>query len=373
MGSSDNYLGILANNDSVMQQAETAAYAFIDYLEIERNPQKKDDGLNMAYTVLMNNSVMTKQWDKADEAYKLWCTTEASKDQLLKYNQLTYLLENDRKEYVLKGIELAKKGVTECLPYCIPAFQQQFWKSLADAYIRVGDYKAACSAMEEVLHVNDELTKTNIEDEGQKWAKKFELQEKEFEIEKKTSENKLAWTIAGFLLFILIGMSAGLVVYRIIARRTKEKNKLLVKQIDQIETYRKELKAVRLSAHHRQDAKFTADLISDKELEEKLENATEGKELFRNPKLTIEDMAKELDVSVPRLKTLFEHNPELKRLEDYLFTKRVVYACKVLRTQPGRSMQEVADLSGFTNIKAFNRQFKKYVSMTPSEYKQATE
>ena len=84
-------------------------------------------------------------------------------------------------------------------------------------------------------------------------------------------------------------------------------------------------------------------------------------------------MAKELDVSVPRLKTLFEHNPELKRLEDYLFTKRVVYACKVLRTQPGRSMQEVADLSGFTNIKAFNRQFKKYVSMTPSEYKQATE
>ena len=72
-----------------------------------------------------------------------------------------------------------------------------------------------------------------------------------------------------------------------------------------------------------------------------------------------------------RLQTFFDNSIDYRRVEDYLDTKRVVCACKIMKTQPGQSMQAVCDMSGFTNIRAFNRKFKKLVEMTPTEYKKS--
>ena len=126
---------------------------------------------------------------------------------------------------------------------------------------------------------------------------------------------------------------------------------------------------LRISAMHRKDTKNAADAISDEELYNLMESKTNDKELYMTPKYPLVDMCKELGVSQARLLTFFKNSPDFNNLEDYFDMKRVAKACKILRTQPGQSMQAVCDMLGFTNTRQLNRKFKEAMSMTPSEYK----
>ncbi|WP_339904788.1 AraC family transcriptional regulator [uncultured Cyclobacterium sp.] len=53
---------------------------------------------------------------------------------------------------------------------------------------------------------------------------------------------------------------------------------------------------------------------------------------------------------------------------EYLNSIRVGHACKLLMEQ-NHSILEVAYKSGFNNLANFNRQFKKFKSMTPTQFK----
>ena len=54
---------------------------------------------------------------------------------------------------------------------------------------------------------------------------------------------------------------------------------------------------------------------------------------------------------------------------DYLNSLRLENA-KILLRQPFLKINEVADMSGYNSIAYFNRIFKKYVGVTPSEYRE---
>ena len=54
---------------------------------------------------------------------------------------------------------------------------------------------------------------------------------------------------------------------------------------------------------------------------------------------------------------------------DYLNSLRLENA-KILLRQPFLKINEVADMAGYKSIAYFNRIFKKYVGVTPSEYRE---
>jgi AraC-like DNA-binding protein len=54
---------------------------------------------------------------------------------------------------------------------------------------------------------------------------------------------------------------------------------------------------------------------------------------------------------------------------EYLTKLRISFACKLL-AEDKLNISEVGNLSGFTNISLFNRQFKELIGMTPSEYRE---
>ena len=56
----------------------------------------------------------------------------------------------------------------------------------------------------------------------------------------------------------------------------------------------------------------------------------------------------------------------------YLMEKRIAYA-KQLLTETDTRISEIATQAGFNNISYFNRCFRQYQSMTPSEYRQANQ
>ena len=60
-----------------------------------------------------------------------------------------------------------------------------------------------------------------------------------------------------------------------------------------------------------------------------------------------------------------------RNVSDYIAERKMIYAQELLR-ETDRSIQEIADMVGYSQTASFIRKFKKYFSMTPSEYRSAS-
>lgn len=58
-----------------------------------------------------------------------------------------------------------------------------------------------------------------------------------------------------------------------------------------------------------------------------------------------------------------------KTFFEFLLEIRLENSCKLLRRNPEMPINEILELSGFKNTSHFNRKFKNYKQMTPSEYR----
>lgn len=79
------------------------------------------------------------------------------------------------------------------------------------------------------------------------------------------------------------------------------------------------------------------------------------------------DIASFANMSVATFCNFFKHTYRVTFVE-YLNSVRIGHACKLLGKE-SESILEVAYQCGFNNIANFNRRFKKYKKMTPSEYR----
>lgn len=93
-------------------------------------------------------------------------------------------------------------------------------------------------------------------------------------------------------------------------------------------------------------------------VEEQLEN-----------KITLKQVAAHFGFSPNYLGFLFrEETGEL--FSDYLIRAKLVRACRLLH-DPLLKIYEISDRIGYKNVLYFNRQFKKFKGMTPSEYRKS--
>ncbi|MEJ7780404.1 MAG: AraC family transcriptional regulator [Daejeonella sp.] len=83
--------------------------------------------------------------------------------------------------------------------------------------------------------------------------------------------------------------------------------------------------------------------------------------------ITLPEVASVANMAVTTFCSFFKEHFRVTFVE-YLNTVRIGYACKLL-AEDDRNIVEIAYESGFKNLTNFNRQFKRFKKMTPSEYR----
>ena len=83
-------------------------------------------------------------------------------------------------------------------------------------------------------------------------------------------------------------------------------------------------------------------------------------------KLTLEELAATVHVSVPYLYMLFQEH--LGTSPGKYITKIRIEECKVLLRNRQLSMGQIAALMGYSSLQHFSRQFKAICGITPTEY-----
>lgn len=122
---------------------------------------------------------------------------------------------------------------------------------------------------------------------------------------------------------------------------------------------------------------FSTQKYADKKLNEedaqmmveKLEKVMQEKEIFKNPNLKLNDLAKEINVSGHQLSQLLNDNLE-KNFTLFINEYRVNEACKILSINRNLTIEAIGDEVGFNSKSTFFATFKKIKGMTPNLYLQ---
>lgn len=102
----------------------------------------------------------------------------------------------------------------------------------------------------------------------------------------------------------------------------------------------------------------------------KLQKVMTEKELFKNPNLKVNDLAREINVSGHQLSQILNNNIE-KNFTLFVNEYRINEACKILSQTTNLSIEGIGDEVGFNSKSTFFATFKKIKGVTPSAYQQS--
>lgn len=104
------------------------------------------------------------------------------------------------------------------------------------------------------------------------------------------------------------------------------------------------------------------------ELADKLTLIMVDEGLYKNPNLTLSELAKKVQVSAPQLSQLLNDNLN-KSFANYVNEWRIQEAKRLLQTSSRLTMELVSEACGFNSQSTFYTAFKQFVKMTPSNYR----
>lgn len=111
------------------------------------------------------------------------------------------------------------------------------------------------------------------------------------------------------------------------------------------------------------------DLVSDQVIMQRLNELVVQKQMhLATPVTSLKDIARELNVTQKRIKTMFARHPEHSNLSQVLCHHRILTACKIMEKHPNYTIEAISRECGFTNRKSFYRWFAIVKGCTPTEY-----
>ena len=197
------------------------------------------------------------------------------------------------------------------------------------------------------------------------------LEQKNAEVGWKAKEARRNLRFACLALLALLLVTGLLIRVLRDSRRLSEKNRQLVKNLEAVNQYRKEVARLKEEAADSDEWKRSAQQVTDAELLGRLDALMEKEALYRDSELNLKTLAQTLSVPQSRLEALFRNLPDAEGLSDYLNRKRLLYACKLLKENPYLKVSAVCESAGFTSLSVFQRYFKKEMGMTAAEYRAA--
>lgn len=272
---------------------------------------------------------------------------------------------------------------------------------LTKAYAKEGMLRQAFDLRTRQFNIKDSMLVREALNEGLRFAAIYQTHDKEIALAKERADAQ-RYLILGITALILLTLVCAFAFYRHQQhKKTREKNRMLLRQLDTINEYQKKIQQTTVTT--------TEEDVED-EVEDEVEDLTETddmeekQEIAQNEEAPVSAVNKRRMMQIRKFHQLIEEEqaflqPDFSRdklqtlmgisknslspilnevlgdapnLSEYINSKRVTFACQLLREHPQMTIDAIAADSGFSTTRNFRRCFKAQTGMSPAEYREAS-
>jgi len=208
------------------------------------------------------------------------------------------------------------------------------------------DYMNRYSALQH--QVNRQLQET----QAHEYAARYHADEQDRKIREAETRAATMAVIVWSALILLILATAAALVYARQHKKIDEKNRALVRMIND-----------------QADARKTAPSESDFQLFRTIDQTIREERLYADESLQRQDILDRFNISRRTLGVLLTHFANGKSFPTYINELRMHEAVSLLRENPEMTLTEIAETVGFT-LPTFRDRFKREYGMTPTEFRQ---
>ncbi len=328
--------------------------------------------------------------EKAEEIYRKYQSTRFSQTLTGKQFGIPYLLDTGRYQ-----------DAASLNNACISAFTND---TISYDYLLLLEYRArafrgmkrfdlADVSMQRCYVVQDSIYTRESKSKAQEYASKFELKEEELLLKKSQSlSERRMLLLAGscvltVLLFIILWKTF------VNLQKTKRRNHIAAKQIDELLAQREELRKVftqtrnihkttkeietvfvttiNVSSSDRDEPDVAApEINSDEDYVKfmKMESQLVVQKLFLKPGFGRDDLIRVAGISKNDLSPLLRRYAGSDNFNDYLNGLKIEYSIKLMKEKPYLSVDAIAEEANFNSRSTFYRAFVKISGMAPAQY-----
>ena len=211
--------------------------------------------------------------------------------------------------------------------------------------------------------LNDQLLKSK----AHLYAARFHSQEQQREIERNHEAIRRA-NMMGVVISIVSLMVLLFAVFVVIdLRSTKKRNRILAFQITEASKYKEKYRELKPTEKIKPNDDDYADM-SDSELFAYLRDVIECENLYLNPDFERQALTNRTGLSKERIAAAFAQGSDHETLGNFVRELRLEHAIRLMNENPGQSIEQVSQASGFAKADTFARYFKMKYGMTPTAY-----
>ncbi|EEC53345.1 transcriptional regulator, AraC family [Bacteroides eggerthii DSM 20697] len=308
---------------------------------------------------------------KAAEAYRNYLATSFSSSQMGQAEIVPYLLRNHQYREALLRLDnhITVFWQADTISYNYTIALEHY----AQAYRGLGNQDQANSYLQRIIRVNDSIYHREKSSQAHEFAILYQTQEKDTQIRETQAELKrqhilfaTASLVALLLLILLWEKHLNL-------RRTHERNRIAVRQIDELLAQKEKLRKAYAGIEKEESEEKQAAAQEVKNEENRLrfmqmETHLISGRLFLNPDMTREDLMKITGLSKNRLSALLQEQAN-DNFSGYLNRLRVEYSVALLKEKDKFTIDAIASMSGFNSRSTYYTAFNKIFHLSPAQYR----
>lgn len=350
-----------------------------------------DSQYGYAYSKLAYALMLAGQKKEAEEYYRRFMQTDFAASRAEVGQIIPYLLQAGRYEEALHinrddMVSFQKSYGSDTVNYGYWIILDRF----AQAYRGLQDYKQADAYQQRLTWLYDSIFSNAQKSRAHEYATLFRLHEKDLQLANAKTEMQRRNFLLGGLSLLLVFLIAfsGIIWYNL--RVMRRRNRLAVKQIDELMAKREEvrnsccqkdeeLQSVGPESLGNNTVQFAEQFnagesdINKVEYERflRLENAVIKDRLFLQPNFGRDELLELGSIGKNDLPRILRKYANADNVSIYLNRLRVEYAIKLMKEKPYMSFDAIAKEASFNSHSTFYRAFYKVCGMTPAQYMKA--
>lgn len=315
--------------------------------------------------------------EKARHYYRKYLETDYASMPEGESIRIDYLLNAGQYREALLYIEKEKQRLVDNEATTSYAYLHYALEYEAKAYMGLQDYQKAAESYRQMLAVTDSLNADERQNMALELASIYETNEKNEQIREQSvllhQTQIILWAVG-------IGLFLSVIIIWLVIRNLhtiRMKNRVLVKQIDELLIFRDELSKAKelirsLTPADKKNTVTETTLETEphnRELFEILDTLVNEEQLFLEPDINRDMLIQQTGIPKNSFPQLLQ-NYAYTNFNGYINNKRLEYSIPLLRDTQNYTIQAVALDSGFNNVRTYNRVFHDKFGITPSEYRE---
>lgn len=257
----------------------------------------------------------------------------------------------------------------------------------AQAYRGLSQHRQADVYQQRFSVLLDSIYTREQKSKALEYSSLFQLHEKELQLSRihaQSQQRKILFA-SSCIIIALLSILLGIICYH--WHKTRLRNRITVKQINELlaqreelhkafkqletqETLRNEISFAQLDEKEKEDTPLAPKENTDPQYIKfmRIERYLIENRLFLQPGFGRDDLLRIGNISKNELPKLLQKYTNTDTVSDYLNRLRVEYSVKLMKEKPMLSINAIAEEAGFKSYTTFYRAFYKVVGLSPAQY-----